>query len=31
MQELTKVGPNEQRSLTAVEFQTLARVPAAIE
>ncbi|KWS89813.1 MULTISPECIES: tyrosine-type recombinase/integrase [Pseudomonas syringae group] len=31
MQEVTKVGPHDQRRLTAVEFQHLARVPAAVE
>ncbi|MBN3471724.1 tyrosine-type recombinase/integrase [Pseudomonas savastanoi pv. phaseolicola] len=31
MQEVTKVGPHDQRRLTAVEFQSLARVPAAVE
>lgn len=31
MQEVTKVGQNDQRRLTAVEFQDLARVPAAVE
>ncbi|KPX28236.1 Site-specific tyrosine integrase/recombinase [Pseudomonas coronafaciens pv. garcae] len=31
MQELTKTAQNDQRRLTAVEFQDLARVPAAVE
>lgn len=31
MQELTKGAPLDHRRLTAVEFQTLARVPAAVE
>ena len=31
MHELTKVHQNDQRRLTAVEFQTLAQVPAAVE
>ncbi|WP_117140668.1 tyrosine-type recombinase/integrase [Pseudomonas amygdali] len=31
MQELTKGAPLDQRRLTAIEFQTLARVPAAVE
>ncbi|MDU8560464.1 integrase, partial [Pseudomonas syringae pv. actinidiae] len=31
MQELTKNHTNDQRRLTAVEFQTLAKVPAAVE
>ncbi|MDT3228008.1 integrase, partial [Pseudomonas amygdali pv. morsprunorum] len=31
MQEVTKVGTHDQRRLTAVEFQQLARVPAAVE
>jgi hypothetical protein len=31
MQEVTKVGTHDQRRLTAVEFQNLARVPAAVE
>ena len=31
MQELTKDHQNDQRRLTAVEFQTLAQVPAAVE
>ncbi|OSO21355.1 Tyrosine recombinase XerC [Pseudomonas syringae pv. actinidiae] len=31
MQEVTKVGTHDQRRLTAVEFQSLARVPAAVE
>ncbi|NAT57416.1 tyrosine-type recombinase/integrase [Pseudomonas syringae] len=31
MQEVTKVGIHDQRRLTAVEFQQLARVPAAVE
>lgn len=31
MQELTKTAKNDQRRLTAVDFQDLARVPAAVE
>ncbi len=31
MQELTKAHHSDQRRLTAVEFQTLAQVPAAVE
>ncbi|MDF5775241.1 tyrosine-type recombinase/integrase [Pseudomonas syringae] len=31
MQEVTKAGTHDQRRLTAVEFQHLARVPAAVE
>lgn len=31
MQEVTKVSTHDQRRLTTVEFQTLARVSAAVE
>jgi hypothetical protein len=30
-EDLTKFGPDRERRLTAVEFQHLARVPAAVE